>query len=110
MNVSAFIRSYMAKNQTAEAFLLHVVELIERQLKEWDEQYEIFVMLLQDYEISVKNKDNYYHTSISVEEIRALKKEDPFALDRQLWTELRKKGLPIKESKGNYLEHVFRKY
>ncbi len=107
MNVSAIMREMIAKSRNNEQFLLHVAELIETQLKEWDNRYEVFVMLLKNYEIAVKLGEQYYHTSISNEEIGALKKEGPFALDRKLWTALQKEGLPIKESQGNYLQLVF---
>lgn len=107
MNVSANMREIIVKNRNNEQFLLHVAELMERQLKEWDYRFEVYVMLLKNYEIAVKLEDQYFHTSISGEEIGRLKKKGPFALDRRLWTDLQKEGLPIKESQGNYLKLVF---
>lgn len=109
MNVSAFIRDYMAKNHYAEDFLIHVAELIEKQLQKWDEKYEVFVMHLKNYEITVKNNEQYYHATLTDDKIRNLQKKDAFALDRQLWTELKKNGLVIKKCEGNYLNEVFKK-
>lgn len=109
MNVSAFIRDYMAKNHTSEDFLIHVAELMEKQLHEWDDQYEVFIMHLKNYEITIKNEEQYYHVALTNDEIRSFQKKDAFALDRHLWTELKKKGLPVKKAEGNYLNQVFNK-
>lgn len=109
MNVSAFIRDYMAKNHNAEDFLIHVAELMEKQLHEWDEKYEVFVMHLKNYEVTVKNGEQYYHAALTDDEIVSLQKKDPFALDHHLWMEFKKKGLPVKNGEGNYLNEVFKK-
>jgi hypothetical protein len=106
MNISGFIRSYMANNLSSEEFLKHVAGLIENQLKEWDTHYEIFVMKLSTYEIMVKNKTVYYHVQLSEDDIETLQNEEPFELDRMIWRELEKQGLLIIKGKGNYLQMV----
>lgn len=49
MNTQGFIRGMMAKNYSSEKFLVHVATTVERQLQEWNEQFEIMVAKLQNY-------------------------------------------------------------
>lgn len=107
MNISGVIRGYMTKNMSVEEFIVHVATLMEKQLKEWDENFEVYVMKLADYEFVVKNNTTYYGTDIPEEEIAALQNESPFALDKKLWTELEKQGLNILRGYGDYLDKVF---
>lgn len=107
MNISGVIRGYMSKNMNVEEFIVHVATLMEKQLKEWDENYEVYVMKLADYEFVVKNNDTYYGVDISEDEIDFLQNKSPFALDKKLWAELEKQGINILRGYGDYLEKVF---
>ena len=55
MNTTGFIRGYMAKNMENEKFLEHVGWVLERQLQEWDESYQLRVFKQEDFIISVQN-------------------------------------------------------
>ncbi|MBB6444022.1 hypothetical protein [Bacillus benzoevorans] len=107
MNISGVIRGYMSKNMGVEEFIVHVATLMEKQLKEWDENYEVYVMKLTDYEFIVKNNDTYYGVDISADEIAELQNKNPFALDKKLWIELEHQGLNILRGYGDYLDKVF---
>ena len=107
MNISGVIRGYMSKNMSVEEFIVHVATLMEKQLKEWDENYEVYVMKLADYEVVVKNNDTYYGVDISEFEIDFLQNKSPFSLDKKLCAELEKQGLNILRGYGDYLDKVF---
>ncbi|WP_251552700.1 hypothetical protein [Neobacillus muris] len=106
MNISGFARGLMSRNYSTERFLLHVANCVEGQLKEWDEQYEVLVLKLKNYEFIVKMNDRDYYLSISEEEITALQQMDAFALDQKIWKELEGQGLPIERGHGNYIDYV----
>ena len=106
VNVNRFARSVMAKNYDGESFLLHVAEVIERQLKEWDEAYEVLVMKLIDYEVVVKKENRSYELSLTEKALLSLQQKGAYALDRYLWLELEKQGLKIVRGNGNYIESV----
>ncbi|WP_062050456.1 hypothetical protein [Bacillus sp. JCM 19034] len=93
MNMNGFARKYMTKNKTHEEFLMHVADVIERQLREWDESCEVYVMKMNNYELVVKCNLEYYHVLLSDKELITLQKQAPYELDRFIWRELRKKGL-----------------
>lgn len=107
MNISGFARGLMAKNYCAEKFLLHVANCIEGQLKEWDENYEVILMKMQDYEFIVRKGVEEYHTLLTENDIEILKQSGPFQLDRKIWKDLENQGLPILKGFGNYLETIF---
>lgn len=104
MNVSGVIRGYMSKSCTNEKFIIHVTEVIEKQLKEWDKNYEVFLMKFSNYEIVVKNNEMYCFVSFSENEIEQLQKRTPFSLDCKIWKELKEQGLTIKNGYGNYID------
>ncbi len=106
MNSSGWIRGYMSKNYSGEAYLIHVGTCIENQLKEWDNNYEVNIKKFADYEFVVKKGVRYYEMSISEEEVEALKNKGPYALDRKIWSALNERGLPILQGYGNYIERV----
>jgi len=108
MNVSGMIRGYMSKNMDSEAFLLHVANLIEQQLQEWDEAFEVYVMKLKHYEIVVKNTEDYFHVYLTEENLYKLQHTSAFSLDRYIWEELQRQGIAIVRGTGNYIDHVFR--
>lgn len=107
MNVSGMIRGYMSKNMDSEAFLLHVANAIENQLQEWDEEFEVFVMKFKDYEIVVKNKEDYFHVHLSEDDLYKLQHKSAFALDRNIWLELQRQGIEIIRGTGNYIDYMF---
>ncbi|WP_338472459.1 hypothetical protein R4Z10_06870 [Niallia sp. XMNu-256] len=109
MNINGFARGLMAKNDSEEKFLKHVASLVERQLKEWDEQYEVMVMKLTHYEFVVNHNDHFYHLQLTIHDIHKLQQKSPYALDRKIWKELEKQGLTIKRDKGNYIAVMFDK-
>ncbi len=98
----------MAKSHNSEEFLLHVANVMERQLKEWNDTYEVMVMKLASYELMVKEKEQYYHVHLNEQEIDTLQKRDPYGLDRKVWRELLNQGLPIIQGTGNYTGLVLR--
>ena len=106
MNVNRFARSIMAENYDGESFLLHVSAVIERQLKEWDETYDVIVMKLIDYEVVVKKENRYYELLLTEKALLSLQQKSPYALDRYLWLELEKQGLRIVRGNGDYIESV----
>ncbi|MDP4552895.1 hypothetical protein Q9251_18610 [Alkalihalobacillus macyae] len=106
MNSNGFARGLLAKHYSGEKFLLHVSDVIERQLKEWSDAYEVMVMKLADYKIVVKKDNRYYELVISEKELDTLQATAPFALDRYVWKELEKQGIAIVRGYGDYIERV----
>ena len=82
--------------------------MIERQLKEWDEKYEVMVMKWIDYEFVVNHNDDFYHLQLSDQDIHELQMKGPHALDQKIWLELEKQGLTIILGYGNYLDFIFK--
>ncbi|WP_409250685.1 hypothetical protein V1502_10950 [Bacillus sp. SCS-153A] len=106
MNINNIVRTYMAQIMNDEDFLKHVAELIERQLHEWDLDYKVYIMKLKDYEVVVKNNEQYYEVKLSNQELEVLRFKGLYNLDHRIWTELMDQGLPIMEGYGNYMETV----
>ncbi|MGM0846479.1 MAG: hypothetical protein ACQEUT_16000 [Bacillota bacterium] len=106
MNVNGMVRSYMVKVMSDEYFLIHVAGLIERQLHEWDLNYEVFVMKFSDYELVVKKGDHYYHAELTEQELEVLHLKGSFSLDETLWSQLINQGLSAQEDYGNYMKTV----
>ena len=107
MNASGWVRGMMSKNYENERYLLHVGEVIERQLQEWDEKYWVNIMKLKDYHFIVRYEDEYYETVLSEVEINELQDKSPFSLDHKIWSDLEQEGIKIQWGYGNYLEKVF---
>lgn len=107
MNMNRFARSLMAREKSPEEYLMFIADVVERQLQEWGETYEVFVMKMHTYELIVKRGDErYYHVYLSEEEIYHLQQKEPYELDRFIWKELKKQGLPIIRGGGNYIDYV----
>lgn len=106
MNSSGWTRGYMAKSYSGVDFLIHVGTTIERQLKEWDEGYEVNIMKFRDYVFVVKNGVRYYEMKLSEGEVESLKNQWPYALDREILLGLREQGLAVLEGYGNYIGRV----
>ena len=107
MNSTGFIRGYMAKNMEKEKFLEHVVWVLERQLQEWDDSYQVNIIKRDDFIISVQKNNVTIGVTICASKLASLQAASPYALDRYLWTELKDKGLQLKVKNGNYLDYVF---
>ena len=95
MNSNGFARGLMAKNSNEVDFLKHVASVVERQLKEWDEKYEVMVIKGLHYEFVVNHNDDFYHLQLSDQDIHELQKKSPYALDRKIWRELENQGLKL---------------
>jgi hypothetical protein len=106
MNMMGFLRGYMSKNYSSEKFIKHVSDIIEKQLQEWDLNYEVFLMKLTNYELMIKNGETYYHLEISEQELNFLQNKSPFSLDRKIWLEMQKQGIQIFKGYGDYLDKV----
>lgn len=106
MNISGMARGYMAKHFRAEDFLIHVSKMIERQLQEWNNNYQVIIMKFDKYEWNVKIDDVYYTIDLTEDEINELKERDPYALDRKLWKDLQSQDLEILKGYGNYIDFV----
>jgi hypothetical protein len=106
MNINEMVRSYMVRIMNDEDFLKHVAELVERQLHEWDLNYEVFIMKFTDYELVVKNSEQYYEVKLNEQELEMLRLKGLFKLDQKIWRELVDNGLPVMEGYGNYMETV----
>lgn len=107
MNISGMVRGYMSKNMNSEKFMITVVESIEKQLKDWDQEYEVLLLKLKNYEIIVKKKDYSYHVSLSDDELSSLQLKSPFSLDRKIWNELQSLGIEIIKGHSKYIDYVF---
>lgn len=109
MYAQGWIRGYMAKSYSTHKFIVHVVTTIERQLKLWNEKYE--VSLLQDvrdegkYFIKLTCGEKSYKLNLSEQHARLLQNQSPFTLDQYIWRELVNQGLIIGETEGNYLTY-----
>ncbi len=108
MNVTGFTRGLMAKNFNEEEFFTQVASLVESQLQEWDEQYEVKVIMKGSmYKLFVNHHNLFYHLVLSKNDVQSLQEKGPFALDRKIWQKLAEQGLPIIKGTGNYLDILF---
>lgn len=107
MNTQGFIRGMMAKNYSSEKFLVHVATTVERQLQEWNEQFEIMVAKLQNNFWIVRNGEESIYFTITEQEVEQLQNKSPYSLDRRIWEELENHGIDIKIGPGNYMSYVF---
>lgn len=90
-----------------EEFLQHVGKMIERQLQEWDENYEVNIMKMENYLFVVKNRDKSYWVEITEKELIELQNRSPYSLDYKIWTMLAVQGIEIKFHSGDYLLKVY---
>lgn len=90
-----------------EKFLEHVGWVLERQLQEWDEAYQVNVLKLEDFVVSVHNNQQTFKVTISTTKLKDLQSASPYSLDRYIWAQLKEKGLEWKDKNGNYLDYVF---
>ncbi|MCA0172960.1 hypothetical protein [Bacillus sp. RAR_GA_16] len=92
MNVNRFARNIMAKDYDGERFLLHVAEVMERQLKEWDAAYEVVVMKLIDYEVVIKKENRSYELLLTEKDLLLLQQTSPYALESLFVAGIREAG------------------
>jgi len=80
--------------------------MIEKQLQEWDPNFEVFLMKLSNYELMIKNGEAYYYVELTEQELDFLQNKSPFSLDRKIWLELENQGIQIFKGFGDYLDKV----
>ncbi|WP_394233508.1 hypothetical protein [Niallia oryzisoli] len=106
MEINRPERRSMADAMSSEEFLIQVATDIEKQLQEWNPDYEVIVMKLENYEFVVKIHEEYYEMNFSEIMLETLQKKDPFELDRTIWQELQNKGISIIKGTGNYIDFI----
>jgi hypothetical protein len=105
MNKNGILRSLMARNQNSHEFFKHVIHCIERQLKEFNEHFEVMVWNVEPLIIQVHGDERSWFVSVLNNEIAKLQKQDPYALDRLIWKKLQEVGLHV-EPTTEYLQWV----
>lgn len=100
MNTTGFIRGYMAKNMSAESFIMVVVEALAR---EFEEEVNTISIKQNKYEILFKD----YRVSINIDLIDELKSKSPYAVDKFLLQEFRKQGFSFDEDRSQYVRYCF---
>ncbi|WP_071394345.1 hypothetical protein [Bacillus tuaregi] len=106
MDMNGPERKSLAQSLPAEDFLIHVATEIENQLKEWNSDYEVMVMKLQNYIFVVKYQDEYYELAFNENNLKILQKKDPYELDRMIWKDLESKGIAIVRGNGSYIDMI----
>ena len=111
MNSTGFVRGMMSKSKEPEAYFKHVVKTISRQLDKWDERYEVKLLqnLLDEtkYDVIVTLGDNMYQVNLELPLVEALQNKSPYSLDRHIWESLKKEGLTIEKTHGDYLDKCY---
>ncbi|AJD92936.1 hypothetical protein JMA_36190 [Jeotgalibacillus malaysiensis] len=107
MNASGMLRGYASKAMPNDAYFAHVTKTMEKQLKQWDSDYELFVNTTDGYRIAVLLGEKRYASALSVEEWDTLQQNAPFSVDRAIWQQLQEQGLEVKTGFGDYIEKVF---
>ena len=114
LNSTGFVRGMMSKSTETEVYFKHVVKTIGHQLEKWDEHYEVKLLqnLLEEtsYDVIVKLEDKTYQINLELPFVEALQNKSPYALDRHIWESLKKEGLTIEKTHGDYLENVLCKH
>ena len=107
MNASGMLRGYASKAMPNDAYFDHVTKTIEKQLKQWDPGFELFVNTTDGYQIAALHGEKRYTATLSAEEWNALQQNAPFSVDRAIWQQLQEQGLEVKTEFGDYIEKVF---
>lgn len=97
MNSIGDERGYIVKSLSVQEFFHHVVGCVERKLKEWDSEYQVYIVKLADYNLIVKKGCYTYSVDLSEEEIESLQKCGGYALDREIWRQLERKGVAVRQ-------------
>ncbi|MCP8615978.1 hypothetical protein [Salirhabdus salicampi] len=101
-------RGFMAKQMDIDVFTRHVLDCIRRELKE---QGRIVLAEINKHgngnvEIRIREGKESYFLMTNWGELRALKKKNPYAVDRMLLQKLEEAGLKIEERDSQYLQTV----
>ncbi len=104
MNASGMLRGYASKAMPNDDFFDHVTTTMERQLKQWDSDYELFVNTTDGYQVAVLHGDKRHTALLSTEEWGTLQQNTPFSVDRAIWQQLQAQGLEVKTGFGDYIE------
>lgn len=107
MNASGMLRGYASKAMPNDAFFDHVTQTMEKQLKQWDTDYELFVNTTDGYQIAVLYGESRYTATLSAENWDTLQQNTPSSVDRAIWLQLQEQGLEVKTGFGDYIEKVF---
>jgi len=111
LNSTGFLRGMMSKSTEQEVYLKHVVNTIGRQLDKWDERYEVKLLqnLLDEtsYDVIVKLEDKTYKINLELPLVESLQNKSPYSLDRHIWESLKKEGLTIEKTHGDYLDKCY---
>ncbi len=97
MNVTGFIRGYMAKN-------LNVNEFIERVLNTMSKEFEFNYSIKEDNEEFIITLGEY-NLKIVKEEAKKLKEKGPFALDRYILDLMQSNGFDYDINRSQYIEY-----
>lgn len=100
MNITGFLRGYMAKASDADKFIKIVANAIGR---EFEDEVQIIDNSKNDYKIIFKG----YEICINANQIEQLKSKSPYAVDRFLLTEFRKHGFKFDEYRSQYIMYCF---
>jgi hypothetical protein len=96
MNSTGFIRGYMAKNMSAESFIIVVAEALSREFEE-----EVNTIFISQNEYLILFKE--YRVSINTNLIEELKSKSPYGVDKYLLQEFRKQGFSFDEGRSQYI-------
>lgn len=97
MNVSGFIRGYMAKNLKVEEFIERVLDTIS---KEFEVNYSIkeindeFLIILGEYDLK-----------IAKEEAKNYKEKGAFALDKYILDLMKRQGFDFDINRSQYIQY-----
>lgn len=109
MNINGMARGYMAKNMKPEPFLKQVTSVIERQLREFDDNASVEIRKMHGkFFVMVHYDEESYALMLTEEFISEHQQKSPYSLDRYVWGQLNVLGLKV-EGESGYLEVVLKK-
>jgi hypothetical protein len=109
LHANVLIRGYMQCHLKTETFAAHVASCVKRQLLEFDKKAEFemdhhtnfFLFYGQAFE-------RPFMSLLTLAEVEELKAEGPYALDRIIWCDIQKKGIPIEKTTHYLLTVLFK--
>ncbi len=97
----------MAKSMTPARFIGHVVNFMDRQLKEFDPHaHATLNPFYNRFYVKVFYEGRFHILSFSDESVIRYQRRGPYALDREMWNRLFDRGLYI-PVKGRYLTMMY---
>ncbi|MGP3610148.1 MULTISPECIES: hypothetical protein [Anoxybacillaceae] len=94
--MSETIRRYMACHMKAASFALHVANGVKRQLCQWDSTAIFYIDHHTNFFLLYGQAfGKPFQLLLTLAEVEVFKAEEPYALDRYIWRELREQGLPV---------------